>query len=500
MANERILVVEDEPSVATLIRRLLQTGGYQVAAAVGSGEEALVEAARLQPDLALMDINLMGPLDGVQTAQRLQSRFDIPVVFLTGLADDATVQRSHEAKAFGYILKPFRQEDLKTSIDLALSKHKVESKLRRIERWFTAAIKSVGDAVITTDEDAVITFLNPVAEALTGWQFDQAQGRKLEEVFRIAPSLTGAAVASPVKRPPHERAILDFPRQTTIVGTDGTSVPIECSAAPIRNDGAIIGTVLVFRDITERKQAEEDLKQSREQLRSLAAHLQGIREEERSRISREIHDELGQMLTGLKMDVAWLDKRINALPDAEARTPLSGKVQSMLGLLDHMVKTVRKISADLRPGVLDDLGLVPAIEWQAREWQARTGIECSFTTALGEAGGLDVPPELGTALFRIFQETLTNVARHAQATRVSVHLRAEGEALRMELHDNGRGISENEMRHTKSLGLVGMRERAAMLGGDFRITGAPGRGTTVNVRIPIKKPSAAPASAPSQSY
>jgi signal transduction histidine kinase len=216
--------------------------------------------------------------------------------------------------------------------------------------------------------------------------------------------------------------------------------------------------------------------------------LQRVREEERKRISREIHDELGQMVTGLKMDVAWIDKRIAALPESESTAALSDKVHSMLGLLDEMVKSVRKIAAELRPGVLDDLGLVPAIEWQAREWEVRTGIECRLTSALRD---VKVPPELGTALFRIFQETLTNVARHSQATRVDVRLESQGESLWMELDDNGRGILESETRQAHSFGLVGMKERAAMLGGEFQISGQPGHGTRVNVRLPLRPGGAA---------
>jgi signal transduction histidine kinase len=147
-----------------------------------------------------------------------------------------------------------------------------------------------------------------------------------------------------------------------------------------------------------------------------------------------------------------------------------------------MVKSVRKISAELRPGALDDLGLLPAMEWQSREWQSRTGIECHLHSTLGD---LVVPPEVGTAVFRIFQESLTNVARHAQATRVDVQLQADAETIWMELKDNGRGITDEELRHSKSLGLVGMRERATMLGGDFRIEGTAGQGTSLKIRIPM---------------
>jgi PAS domain S-box-containing protein len=481
MSNERILVVEDDQAVADLIARYLKRSGYEVAACVGTGEDALLQAERTQPHLALMDISLRGDLDGVQTAERLRARFDVPVVFLTGLADDATIKRSQDAKAFGYLLKPFRQDDLKTSIDLALSKHQVESKLRRIERWFGAAIKSIGDAVITTDEEAHISFLNPVAEALLGWKLDETVGRPLEQVFHIKPGDSGSP-ASPVRRTPNERVTFTFPRHTTLLARDGTAIPIECSAAPVRNDQAtIIGSVLVFRDITERRRGEEDLKRSREELRLLAAHLESVREEERTRIAREIHDELGQMLTGLKMDLSWMERRLPTIADESVRQPLSDKSKSMVELLDQMVKTVRKISAELRPGVLDDLGLLPAMEWQARDWEVRTSIACKVFSDLGEH---PVSPNCDTALFRIFQETLTNVARHAQATQVHARLGLEAGELVLEIKDNGRGITEDEQRHTKSFGLLGMKERATMLGGQFSIQGAPGQGTTVHVRIP----------------
>ena len=482
MANERILVVEDDQAVAGLITLYLKRSGYEVAACAATGEDALVQAERTHPHLALMDIGLEGHLDGVETAERLRARFDVPVVFLTGLADDETIKRSQDAKAFGYVLKPFRPEDLKTSIDLALSKHQVESKLRRVEHWFTAAIKSIDEAIVTTDEEAKITFLNPVAEALTGWKAGEAQGRSLEQVLRIKAQLAAGGAESVISSSPVTSAFASS-HQTVLVGRDGAAVPIECSAAPIRNDAsAVIGRVLVFRDITERKRAEEELRRSREELRLLAAHLEGVREEERKHIAREVHDELGQKITGLKMDLSWMEKRLPAIADQAARESLAAKARSMFELLDQMVMTVRKISAELRPGVLDDLGLVAALEWQARDWQARAGIECQVVTEIRE---LAVSPERDTAIFRIFQETLTNVARHAQATKVCAHLRVEENWLVIEMKDNGRGITEEERRRAKSFGLLGMNERAALLGGAFVIHGLPGRGTTVRVKFPL---------------
>jgi two-component system sensor histidine kinase UhpB len=466
MANGKILVVEDDPAVADLIARYLKRSGYEVAACVATGEGALVEAARTRPDLALMDIELHGALDGVQTAGQLRARFNVPVVFLTGLADDETLKRSQDAQAFGYLLKPFRQEDLKASIDLALSKHPVESKLRRIEGWFTAAIKSIVDAVITVDEQSRVTFLNPTAEMLTGWKMKETAGRALGEVFQI-----------------DQEGEWSAPNHAALRARNGVTVPIEWSEASIRDEqDAVIGRVLIFRDVTERQRAEAQLKESREQLRLLAAHLQNVREEERTRIAREVHDELGQMITGLKMDLSWIEKRLPEIADVAAREPVAAKAKSMSELLDRTVKTVRKIASELRPGVLDDLGLLPAIEWQARDWQARTGIECQVSASLE---GVTVSPERSTALFRIFQEVLTNVARHAQATRVRARISADDGWLVMEVQDNGRGITEEDQHRPRSFGVLGMQERAALLGGKCAVTGEPGVGTAVRVRIPL---------------
>jgi two-component system sensor histidine kinase UhpB len=466
MSNGTILVVEDDPAVADLIARYLRRSGYEVAACVATGEDALAEAARTRPDLALMDIELHGALDGVQTAGQLRARFNVPVVFLTGLADDETLKRSQDAQAFGYLLKPFRQEDLKASIDLALSKHPVESKLRRIEGWFAAAIKSIVDAVITTDEQSRVTFLNPTAEMLTGWKMKETAGRALEEVFQIDQGGGWCA-----------------PNHAALRSRNGVTIPIEWSEASIRDEqGAVIGRVFIFRDVTRRQQAEVELKESREQLRLLAAHLQKAREEERTRIGREVHDELGQMITGLKMDLSWIEKRLPEIAGVAAREPVAARAKSMSELLDRTVKTVRKIASELRPGVLDDLGLVPAIEWQARDWQARTGIECQVSASLE---GVTVSSERSTALFRIFQEVLTNVARHAQATRVRARISADDGWLVMEVQDNGRGITGEDQSRTRSFGVLGMRERATLLGGKLAVTGEPGVGTAVRVRIPL---------------
>jgi len=235
----------------------------------------------------------------------------------------------------------------------------------------------------------------------------------------------------------------------------------------------------VAQDITERKETENALRSSHEELRELTVYLQSVREEERSRIAREIHDELGQTLTALRMDLAWLKKKV---PPEES--VMAGKIASMDALLSESLQTVRKISADLRPGILDDLGLTPALKWLAGEWQERTGIACEVRFDPAE---IDPDPERSTALFRIVQEALTNVVRHAGATRVRVALKWDDAGMTLQIVDNGGGIPEEASRSPRSFGLIGMRERVHAFGGKMKIEGIPGRGTTLAFRFPPKE-------------
>ena len=224
-----------------------------------------------------------------------------------------------------------------------------------------------------------------------------------------------------------------------------------------------------------------ELTQSREQLRALAAGMDTLREEERTHIAREVHDVLGQALTGLKMDVAWLDEKLVAQktpPDAA----LCHKTHSMMRLIDTTVQSVQRIASQLRPALLDDFGLEAAIEWQVQEFEERTAIHCDCVSSLDD---LTLPPEQATAVFRIFQEALTNIARHAAASRVSILLEENAGYLVLEVQDNGRGMEPLDMTNIKSLGILGMQERARLVGGAITINGDASKGTIVTVRVPL---------------
>lgn len=239
----------------------------------------------------------------------------------------------------------------------------------------------------------------------------------------------------------------------------------------------LVANARLAREIADRKRTEDEFRRSTDQLRELSARLQSVREEERTHIARVIHDELGQTLTGLKMDVAWLQRHLDRQQPA-----LLEKTQAMSDLIDTTIQTVRRISSELRPGILDDLGLVATIEWQLQEFQTRSGIQGKLISALEEA---TLDADGATAAFRIFQEILTNVARHAQATQVEVTLEESASFLTLQVQDNGRGMTESEIHSPKSIGLLGMQERARLRAGEVQFQATPGKGTTVTVRLPL---------------
>jgi PAS domain S-box-containing protein len=255
------------------------------------------------------------------------------------------------------------------------------------------------------------------------------------------------------------------------------------------NHGEPIRVFGATQDVTELKRAEEKLKATTAQLRALSASLQSAREAEGTRIAREIHDELGGALTSLKWDLESFDKVISESNDPTLFQALHAKVETMLRLSDTTISAVRRISSELRPSVLDDLGLAAAIEWQAQQFQARTGIICHCELSVTN---VDLDREQSTAVFRILQEALTNVLRHAQATRIDIAIREEAGEFVLTVSDNGKGITEDDKSRLQSLGLLGMRERAHLIGGEIDITGVEAQGTVVTVRVPNAKRSGDP--------
>lgn len=253
---------------------------------------------------------------------------------------------------------------------------------------------------------------------------------------------------------------------------------------PIEGPQGIDRVAGVFQDITGEKRSREELQRSLHQLRALTAQLQTVREEERTKLARELHDELGQALTAIKIDLASLQ---NATREPGKSAAVASRIGSMMNYVDRTIHSVRRIATELRPGILDDLGLVAAVEWATEEFEGRTGIDCRTSLPPGD---LRIEPEHATAIFRIFQETLTNIARHAAASCVQIRLAQENGDLALWVHDNGCGISEKNI--SGSLGILGMEERARLLGGVFNVARDPAGGTTVTVHIPCQPRSMMP--------
>ena len=361
--------------------------------------------------------------------------------------------------------------------DITDRKHADEER-QRLAKDRLLLLESTGEGIYGIDQHGRCTFINTAAARMLGYTLDEMLGMDMHAMFHH--SFEGGA-AYPRECCPIQKTLTSGKGyqidDEVYWRSDGTSFPVAYSSFPVLEQERIIGAVVVFLDISERKQAEAQLKTSYTQLRKLTARLESVREEERIHIAREIHDELGQALTGVKLELSLLHDQLPA-----GRPALADRLASISTLIDNTIHSVRRIATELRPIVLDQLGLIPAIEWQAHEFHARTGIQCTLDIYLRS---VTLSHAESTAMFRIFQEILTNVARHAQATAVNIMLQEQAGRLALEVRDNGRGVTEAELSDPTSLGLVGMRERASLMGGEITLTGSPGQGTTVRVWLPL---------------
>lgn len=340
-------------------------------------------------------------------------------------------------------------------------------------------VEGVADhALFMVDVAGRISTWNPGAELMTGFAAEDVVGRPSSCLYPPEDVRAGKHGAVLHVAALHGKIQDDGWR----LRKDGSRFWAEVViGAMVDQSGAVTGYAEVARDGTERMALEQELASAHDRMRALAARHAELAEQEKMRLSREIHDVLGQELTGLKLDVSWLARRL-ALVSDPPREPILKRLATMAFQIDGCVETVRRIATGLRPAVLDDLGLDEAIEWQAHEFQARAGIRVELSLPESE---LRLDRDRATAIFRIFQELITNVARHSGATGVSVQLTSETGAVVLEVCDNGRGITASELAMPKALGLLGMRERAAQFGGTLQIQGREGRGTRATIRIPV---------------
>jgi PAS domain S-box-containing protein len=356
-----------------------------------------------------------------------------------------------------------------TIIDLSETKRIEKEFKETLDNWH-ALVYNAADLILTVERSSRITFANRAAwgcspGALIGTRLpDYASEKDRTKVRKcIAQAFQGQ------------------PSSCELTGiNDEKDRWYNFRFGPARKNVAdeTITITVTIAEISEHKLAEESLRASREQLREFAARHDEVREEERTRVAREIHDELGQILTILKMDLCWLKDKTG--PD---KNETGKKIKSMIGQVDHTIERVRKIVSELRPSILDELGLTAAIEWQVSQFQERTGIRGIVKS---NAEGLDLRPDIAAALFRVVQEALTNIVRHSNATEVRVSLKGAPRQLRIFVADNGKGITREEIADRKSFGIIGMSERVHRIGGNFNIYSVPGRGTRLEISAPLK--------------
>jgi PAS domain S-box-containing protein len=270
MKKKKVLIIEDEKIVALDLRAILTSAGFTVAGESADGKSAVAAAKELQPDIILMDITLKGSMDGFEVAAAITAQQDIPIIFLTAHSDEVTLERARHTDAFGYILKPFDERDVRTSVEMALYKHKAQKELKEQQRWLATTLRSIGDAVIATDKKGVVTFMNIIAEQLTGWTQAEAVGNKFSNIFIVENENTGKRLPNPVAKVLRDRTSLSLTNHTILVSKTGTKTYIEDSAAPIfLETGEITGVVLTFRDVTEKRKSQDALNKSEKRFRAM---------------------------------------------------------------------------------------------------------------------------------------------------------------------------------------------------------------------------------------
>jgi len=383
------------------------------------------------------------------------------------------------------ISEPIRQtiESVCNGLAASIARKQAVDALQGSEMRTRAIVESALDGVVTIDEQGAIIGWNSQAAAMFGYEEREVRGKLLSET--IVPPRYREAHMNGLRRflSSGEGPILNKRVELSALHKDGREFPIELSVTAMTIEDRKVFSAFI-RDISERKQAETALKEAFERLRELTRRLTQAEEGERRRIARELHDEFGQVLTGLKFDVAWLSKKLSRMNGSAEAAAMKSKAAAMSDSVDGLIQSVRATVAALRPGVLDDLGLVAAIEWLVGSFRERTGLPCDLTIdpVIRERV---IESELATTVFRGAQELLTNVMRHAQASVVSVRLMAQDGQLSLTVRDNGRGIQQ-EWERGRSLGLRGLHERVKLIGGTVTVVGASGSGTEVSLSLPMK--------------
>jgi PAS domain S-box-containing protein len=486
----KILIVEDEQIIALDLRETLHELGYVIIGVVDSGEQAVETAETTRPDVVLMDVRLKGEIDGIAAADTIFRRFHIPVVFLTASANDETVMRARSAGPYGFVIKPVRPRDLNATVLVALYQHRIARELFAEHTWLQSVLSGMTDAVIAIDDAEQVRFLNPAAESLTGWSNAEASGSQLERIYPVT-NLDGTPASS---RRPCKGSGASGKARFLLQRRDNSVAPIESVYASLNENGRNAGAVLTFTDITERLRREREqleekerleeevqstaqaLGATRAELRALSAHLMTVQEEERRRVARDLHDDLGQRLAALEFSLGCLQSRTPDISQ-QARADLM-EAARQTAELSH---SLRAVSHGLHSTVISDLGIECALRMLVDEH--RRGGEDVKVVLRGMPERISV--DVSVVLYRIAQEALRNASRHAPGAAVQVVLERRGGELNLVVRDQGPGFDIVHVREKGCLGLLSIQERAKLAGGNVVLRSAPGEGTSIQVKVPL---------------
>jgi len=532
MVKAKILVVEDERVVALSIQNRLESLGYIVTANVTSAEAAIAGISQNPPDLVLMDIRLKGKIDGIEAAAQMRQQFQLPVVYLTAYNDEETLERAKLTEPYGYLLKPFESKDLATTIEVALYKHKMEQQLREREQWLATTLKSIGDAVITTDPQQAITFMNPVAEALTKWTQQDALGQDLNQIFLTINETTREAIPNPVTVSLQTGKTVTIENHTLLIDKEGEEIPIDDSAAPIKNDSEqILGAVLVFHDVIEQQQIQALLKRTNADLEQRVAESTAQLRQQNQQLEAEIarrqqlEEEL-RVALARERELSQLKSRIVATVSHEYRTPLTtilSSTEMLQRYSDRLTPEKKqthfqrvKQSVEHLTNLVNDMIFIEQAETQALEFnptlvnieeivgEVIEAVRPKFTEK--HRLNLICPSECdrvldGNLLRLILDNLLSNAIKYSpEGGLIELELTPQAQEIRLRISDEGIGIPPDDQGKLfkafyrasnigitpgVGLGLVIVKECVELHQGRVEFESKVGAGTTFTIILPV---------------
>lgn len=413
--------------------------GFTMPDIASTGEEAIRMVEEIRPDLVLMDIMLPGEIDGVSVAERIKPRFDIPIIYVTAYADEATLQRAKITEPYGYIVKPFRERELAVTIDVALYKHKMENKLKESERWLSTTLRSIGDGVIAIDRESSITFMNRVAEELTGWKLEEVLNKKLTACFKLINRETRRPVENPAARVLLDGTIKGLANHTLLITRDGTEIPIDDTAAPIKDDrGNVTGAVLVFRDIKEREKAETELHQTYEKLKEKTLQLEASNKELES-FSYSVSHDLRAPLRGIDGFSGMLMKDLGNDLNSEQKRKfdvIRRNTVQMGQLIDDLLAFSRIGRTSLMRIPIEMGNLIDRVIEQLRSIEPERKVEIRKKDMPACAGDPDLIKQVWANLI----SNALKFTRHRRETLIEIGGKSEVDWITYWVKDNGIGF------------------------------------------------------------